>query len=211
MSPLFPAATLSLDGWHSAALRYDSPYCDARPAGAAIDLLLIHNISLPAGQFGGPHVSDLFTGRLAYNTDPSFASLRQVEVSAHFLVRRDGRLVQYVSTDQRAWHAGLSQFRGRPNCNGYSIGVEMEGSDFVPFEAVQYQALAALTVLLCSRYPLTEVCGHEHVAPGRKTDPGPFFDWSGYRKKVLETVQETVHEAPSLALTSGVLGFPSAV
>ncbi|CDG81391.1 1,6-anhydro-N-acetylmuramyl-L-alanine amidase AmpD [Janthinobacterium agaricidamnosum] len=201
MKPL----TINPDGWCDGASRYDSPYFDARPDGAVVDLLVIHNVSLPGGQFGGPHVSDLFTGRLDYNADPSFASLRHLEVSAHFFIRRDGRIVQYVSAHQRAWHAGVSVFRGRPHCNGYSIGIEMEGSDFVPFEPSQYRALAALTAALQAVYPLQQVCGHEHVAPGRKTDPGPFFDWPLYEKTLLQTQQQ----ASALALTYRALGFPS--
>ncbi|MEG2030872.1 MAG: 1,6-anhydro-N-acetylmuramyl-L-alanine amidase AmpD [Janthinobacterium sp.] len=193
------------DGWCDGAVRYDSPYWDARPAGAHIDLLVIHNISLPGGHFGGPHVSDLFTGRVDYNADPSFADLRGLQVSAHFFVRRDGALLQYVSADQRAWHAGTSTFDGRPQCNGYSIGVEMEGSDCVPFRPRQYRVLAALTAALSARYGLAHVRGHEHIAPGRKTDPGPFFDWNLYQ----EIWQETLRERPALALTTRVLGFPS--
>ncbi len=170
--------TVNPDGWCAAAWRYDSPHYNARPADAAIDLLVVHNISLPAGRFGGPHVSDLFTGRVDYNADPSLAALRNVAVSAHFLVRRDGRLVQYVSCNDRAWHAGVSQFQGRANCNDYSIGVEMEGTDNVAFTSVQYDVLAQLAQALQNRYPLRWITGHEHVAPGRKTDPGPCFDWT---------------------------------
>lgn len=170
--------TVHPDGWCEAAWRYDSPYYNARPADAAIDVLVVHNISLPAGRFGGHHVSDLFTGRVDYNADPSLADLRNVEVSAHFFVRRDGRLVQYVSCNDRAWHAGLSQFQGRANCNDFSIGVEMEGTDNVAFTSVQYEVLAQLAQALQNRYPLRWITGHEHVAPGRKTDPGPCFDWS---------------------------------
>lgn len=193
------------DGWCDGAVRYDSPYCDARPEGALVDLLVIHNISLPGGSFGGPHVSDLFTGRVDYNADPSFADLRGLQVSAHFFVRRDGALLQYVSADQRAWHAGTSSFQGRPQCNGYSIGIEMEGSDHVAFQPRQYRVLAALTAALAARYGLAEVRGHEHIAPGRKTDPGPFFDWNLYQEIWLESQRERA----ALALTTRVLGFPS--
>jgi AmpD protein len=160
-----------------AAARYDSPFFNARPDGMAVELLVVHNISLPAGRFGGPHVSDLFTGRVDYNADPSFADLRGLEVSAHFFVRRDGRLVQYVSCNDRAWHAGVSSFQGRANCNDFSVGVELEGTDHVVFSPVQYEVLAALAAALQKRYPLCFVTGHEHIAPGRKTDPGPCFDW----------------------------------
>lgn len=200
-----PAFVLGADGWCAGAARYATPHCDARPAGAAVDLLLIHNVSLPAGSFGGPHVSDLFTGRLDYNVDPSFAALRGLRVSAHFLVRRDGRVVQYVSTDARAWHAGVSVWRGRPRCNDYSIGIEMEGTDSVAFAPAQYAALAALTAALQARHRLAEVCGHEHVAPGRKTDPGPCFDWDLYKK----TWEKALPAEPALALTYRALRFPS--
>lgn len=199
------AWTIDEDGWCDGAVRYESPYCDARPEGALVDLLVIHNISLPGGSFGGPHVSDLFTGRVDYNADPSFADLRGLQVSAHFFVRRDGALLQYVSADQRAWHAGTSSFQGRPQCNGYSIGIEMEGSDHVAFQPRQYRVLAALTAALAARYGLAEVRGHEHIAPGRKTDPGPFFDWNLYQKIWLESQRERA----ALALTTRVLGFPS--
>lgn len=199
------AWTIDEDGWCDGAVRYDSPYCDARPEGALVDLLVIHNISLPGGSFGGPHVSDLFTGRVDYNADPSFADLRGLQVSAHFFVRRDGALLQYVSADQRAWHAGTSSFQGRPQCNGYSIGIEMEGSDHVAFQPRQYRVLAALTAALAARYGLDEVRGHEHIAPGRKTDPGPFFDWNLYQEIWLESQRERA----ALALTTRVLGFPS--
>jgi AmpD protein len=198
---------LAADGWCRGAARYDSPHCDARPDGAAVELLLIHNVSLPAGRFGGPHVSDLFTGRLDYNADPSFRALRGLEVSAHFFVRRDGRVVQYVSGNDRAWHAGVSAFRGRPRCNEFSIGIEMEGSDVVAFTATQYVVLAALTAALQARYPLRNVCGHEHVAAGRKTDPGPCFDWDLYRK----TLFEVSGGEGALVPTYRQLGFPATV
>jgi len=178
------------DGWLPSAQRYDSPFFDARPDPADITLLVVHNISLPLGCFGGPHVSDMFSGRIDYNVDPSFADLRGLKVSSHFFIRRDGRLIQYVNANDRAWHAGRSCFQGREKCNDFSIGVELEGSDFVPFEVAQYEALAALTIALRAHYPLTDVQGHEHIAPGRKTDPGPCFDWNFYRallnKKALD-------------------------
>lgn len=199
--------SISDEGWCDRATRYDSPHCEPRPPGAAIDLLVIHNISLPAGRFGGPHVSDLFTGRLDYNADPSFAALRGVRVSAHFLVRRDGRVIQYVSANDKAWHAGLSHFRGRARCNDFSIGVELEGADWVAFEAAQYQALAALTAALQARYRLADVCGHAHIAPARKTDPGPCFDWNLYKK----TLGGWHREVATLVLTHRVLRFPSAL
>ncbi|MES2742507.1 MAG: 1,6-anhydro-N-acetylmuramyl-L-alanine amidase AmpD [Pseudomonadota bacterium] len=190
-------------GWCRAAAPYASPFCDQRPAGLAIDLLVIHNISLPAGRFGGPHVADLFTGRLDVRADPCFAGLRGLRVSSHFLIRRDGRLLQFVPTDWRAWHAGLSAFEGRERCNDFSIGIELEGCDALPFEAAQYAALARLTAALRTRHDLTAVRGHEHIAPGRKSDPGPCFDWGRYRRLLLET--------PALAASAGALGFPPGV
>jgi AmpD protein len=201
-APAVGAPALTADGWWPAARRWDSPHRDARPcpAPADITLLVIHNISLPAGCFGGPHVSDLFTGRVDYNTDPSFADLRGLKVSSHFFIRRDGRVIQYVSADDRAWHAGRSAFLGREQCNDFSIGVELEGTDDKPFEAAQYAALAALTVALRARYPLAEVRGHEHIAPGRKTDPGPLFDWECYQKLLRQEAM--------LVGASAELGFP---
>ncbi len=179
------------DGWWLAAQRYDSPHYDERPDPADITLLVIHNISLPAGQFGGPHVSDLFTARLDYNADPSFAGLRGVKVSSHFFIRRDGRVLQYVSANARAWHAGRSAFQGREKCNDFSIGIELEGTDSTPFEPAQYRSLATLTLALQQHYPLQDVQGHEHIAPGRKTDPGVLFDWSQYQQIWREIRRET--------------------
>lgn len=166
-------------GWCAAATRRPSPNFDARPA-AAIDLLVIHNISLPPGQFGGPHITDLFHNKLDYDADSYFGQLRTLRVSAHFLIRRDGALIQFVSGNDRAWHAGVSLFCGRERCNDFSIGIELEGSDLLPFEDIQYDVLAGLTQALRQRYPLAAVAGHEHIAPGRKTDPGPYFDWARY-------------------------------
>jgi len=193
------------NGWYGGAARYPSPHCDARPDGVVPELLLIHNVSLPAGHFGGPHVSDLFTGRVDYNADPSFSALRGLKVSAHFFVRRDGRVIQYVAAGDRAWHAGVSAWRGRERCNDFSIGIELEGSDTVAFEPPQYAALAALTAALQRRYPLTEVCGHEHVAPGRKTDPGPCFDWKLYK----ETLEKRGPDGAELVPAYRQLRFPS--
>jgi AmpD protein len=190
-------AEIGLDGWCPQAARYDSPNFDARPAGAEVELLVIHNISLPAGQFGGPHIADLFTNRVDFSADPSFADLRGLTVSAHFLVRRDGRAVQFVSCNERAWHAGVSRFQGREQCNDFSVGIEMEGSDHVAFSTAQYQTLGALTLALAARYRLAAVQGHEHVAPGRKTDPGPFFDWD-LMAGMVEKEAENLHENGAL-------------
>ena len=180
------------DGWYSAARREPSPNCDERPEGAVAELLVIHNISLPPRQFGGPYIADLFCNRLDYEADPYFDQLRPLRVSAHFLIRRDGEVVQFVAAHRRAWHAGVSEFEGRQRCNDFSIGIELEGSDFDPFAAAQYPVLAVLTAALQKRYGLRCVIGHEHIAPGRKTDPGPFFDWQHYRDaigKIIEPAQ----------------------
>ncbi|NKI72019.1 1,6-anhydro-N-acetylmuramyl-L-alanine amidase AmpD [Collimonas pratensis] len=181
---LHPYFEVGADGWcrPDEVVRQSSPNCDDRPAGSAIDLLLIHNISLPPGQFGGPYIADLFGNRLAYDAHPYFEQLRPLRVSSHFLIVRDGGVIQFVSANQRAWHAGVSSFEGCERCNDFSIGIELEGSDFEEFSVMQYGALAALTHALQLRYPLTAVAGHEHVAPGRKTDPGPFFDWAQYQQ-----------------------------
>ncbi len=172
---------IGADGWSEGVACEPSPNFDARPADATIDLLVIHNISLPPEQFGGGFIADLFCNRLDCDAHPYFERLRDLRVSAHFLIRRDGSTLQFVSANERAWHAGASAFGARERCNDFSIGIELEGTDFVPFEAAQYGALAELTRALRKRYSLTDVAGHEHIAPGRKTDPGPFFDWMHYR------------------------------
>lgn len=176
------ALALRADGWLAGARRVVSPNCDARPPGTAVELLLIHNISLPPGVFGGDAIERLFAGTLADSDDPFLATLRGLRVSAHFLLRRDGEIVQFVPVQARAWHAGASIFDGRPRCNDFSVGVELEGSDFLPFTDAQYAALARLTRALRRALPLTAVRGHSDVAPGRKTDPGPYFDWPRYAR-----------------------------
>ena len=158
-----------------------SPNCDERPAGSAIDLLVIHAISLPPGEFGGDAIEALFTNRLDPSAHPYFATIAALRVSAHFLVRRDGAIVQFVPCGSRAWHAGASSWDGRERCNDFSIGVELEGTDEAPFEDAQYASLAALTDALAAAYPLRLVAGHSDVAPGRKSDPGPCFDWGRFR------------------------------
>lgn len=168
------------DGWASGVRREPSPNFDARPPGSAIELLVVHNISLPPGAFGSGDIARLFTNRLDTAAHPFFATLAGLRVSAHFLIERDGALTQFVSCLDRAWHAGASEFDGRPHCNDYSIGVELEGTDFAPFEAAQYATLASLTRALRAAYPLRAVRGHADIACGRKTDPGPFFDWLRY-------------------------------
>lgn len=164
-------------GWWSGAARRASPNCGPRPTGMAVDLVVLHSISLPPGVYGGDAVPRLFTNRLDWAAHPSFEAIRGLQVSAHFLLRRDGRALQFVSTDQRAWHAGASQWRGRDNCNDFSIGIELEGLEGQTFEPAQYGALNDLLQALSRRYPLQAIVGHEHVAPGRKHDPGPGFDW----------------------------------
>lgn len=161
-----------------------SPNCDERPAGTAVDLLVVHAISLPPGDFGGAAIEALFTNRLDPARHPYFEGIASLKVSAHFLVRRDGAIVQFVPCVKRAWHAGASKWGGRERCNDFSIGVELEGTDDVPFEDAQYASLAALTDALARAYPLRHVAGHSDVAPGRKTDPGPCFDWGRFRAAV---------------------------
>ncbi len=173
MSPAGPADA----GWLNAARACPSPNFGPRPAGVVVDLVVIHSISLPPGQYGGDAIERLFTNRLDWDAHPYYDEIRGLQVSAHFVVRRDGELLQFVSCDQRAWHAGRSTWRGRENCNDYAIGIELEGLEGETFEAVQYDVLAALLKQLALLYPLQNVVGHEHIAPGRKLDPGPGFDW----------------------------------
>ena len=158
-----------------------TPNCDERAAGCAVELLVIHSISVPPGEFGGPGVIALFTNRLDPNAHPCYAQLSALKVSAHFLIRRDAELVQFVPCEKRAWHAGVSSWRGRVRCNDFSVGIELEGCDNGPFEDAQYAVLAALTRALQGRYPIVDIVGHSDIAPGRKTDPGPHFDWAHYR------------------------------
>jgi N-acetyl-anhydromuramoyl-L-alanine amidase len=179
------AAVWSLDkaGLLPAARYVPSPNFDDRPDGAAIELLVVHNISLPPGQFGGPGIIDLFTNCLDANAHPYYRSIADTEVSSHFLIRRDGELIQFVRCSLRAWHAGKSQWRGRGRCNDFSIGVELEGADDQPFADSQYATLATLASVLLSEYPIQDCVGHSDIAipPGRKTDPGPHFDWTRFQ------------------------------
>ena len=164
-------------GWYRFARRLPSPNFGPRPEGAQIDLVVLHSISLPPGEYGGDEVQRLFTNTLDWEAHPYFQSIRGMEVSAHFYVRRDGELWQFVDADARAWHAGASNWRGRDNCNDDSIGIELEGLEGDVFEAPQYETLASLLPALAQRYPIVHVAGHEHIAPGRKLDPGPGFEW----------------------------------
>ena len=165
------------DGWLRRASRHPSPNCGPRPPNAGVSLAVIHSISLPPGQYGGPAIEQLFTNRLDWDAHPYFTQIRGMQVSAHFLIRRAGELLQFVSCDERAWHAGMSTWRGRPDCNDYSVGIELEGLEGEPFEAAQYDGLVRLLTDLSSHYLLQDVAGHEHVAPGRKHDPGQGFEW----------------------------------
>ncbi len=165
-----------------AAAQTPSPNCDERPAGVPVTLLVVHNISLPPGEFGGTGIVELFTNRLDPACHPYYAQIASLAVSSHFLIRRDGTLVQFVPCGKRAWHAGQSSWRGRERCNDFSIGVELEGTDELPYETTQYAMLARLTRALMRRYPIAHVAGHSDIAPGRKTDPGPAFDWDRYRR-----------------------------
>ncbi|HXF47502.1 MAG TPA: 1,6-anhydro-N-acetylmuramyl-L-alanine amidase AmpD [Burkholderiaceae bacterium] len=165
-------------GWVAGVTRVESPFHDERPAGSAIELLVVHNISLPPGRFGSGDVLRLFTGTLDTRAHPFFAALAGQRVSAHFFIDRQGGVTQLVSCRRRAWHAGASQFEGRSRCNDFSLGVELEGTDFSPYTDAQYVALARLVAVVRAAYPLRAVRGHSDIAPGRKTDPGPFFDWS---------------------------------
>lgn len=175
------ADLVDAEGWLAGARRLASPNCDARPDGAAIRLIVIHNISLPPGEFGGPGVEQLFTNCLEPSAHPYYAGIQGLKVSAHFFVRRDGGLVQFVPCGLRAWHAGVSSWRGRERCNDFSIGIELEGADDRPFSDLQYEALADLVRRLVRLYPVEGLAGHSDIAPGRKTDPGPCFDWGRLR------------------------------
>lgn len=169
--------------WLPQARCCPSPNCDQRPTGSRIDLLVIHNISLPPGQFGGPWIDDLFLNRLDPDADPYFQAVYQQRVSAHLLIQRNGLLTQYAPLNERAWHAGRSCFDGRDACNDFSIGIELEGTDEHPYSDDQYQALARVTREIMTRYPAItpeRIIGHSDIAPGRKTDPGPAFDWKRY-------------------------------
>lgn len=170
-------------GLLSAAAHVLSPNCDDRPAGATVELLVIHNISLPPGKFGGPGIIELFTNRLDPQAHPYYREIHGHKVSSHFLIRRDGDLVQFVPCIRRAWHAGQSEWRGRGRCNDFSVGVELEGADDQPFTDSQYAVLADLTRVLKRAYPIQGCVGHSDIAmpPGRKTDPGPHFDWDRFR------------------------------
>ena len=172
---------LDAEGWFIDARRVASPNCDPRPADTAISLVVIHGISLPPGEFGGGHVEALFQNRLDPDTHPYFREIAALRVSAHLFVRRDGELVQFVPCALRAWHAGASCWDGRERCNDFSIGIELEGTDSILYADAQYGTLLDVLRALVPRYPIQAIAGHAHVAPGRKTDPGPAFEWQRLR------------------------------
>lgn len=179
------------NGWITTACRRPSANCDERPVDGAIELLVIHGISLPAGQFGDGWIEDLFCNQLDPAAHSSFAELSELRVSAHVLIRRDGSVIQFVPFEKRAWHAGASNFEGRERCNDFSIGIELEGTDTIAYEPVQYRMLARLTRLLMNVYPgitPSQVVGHCDIAPGRKSDPGPSFDWALFRTMLQDDV-----------------------
>ena len=173
-----------VDGWLSAARKRPSPNYNARPTGQTPELIVIHNISLPAGEFGTGHAEALLCNELDCTIHPSFNELEGLEVSAHLLIDREGEVVQLVSFDDRAWHAGISEYCGRENCNDFSIGIELEGTDDLAYTDAQYQALAEMVPVIQRHYAISPsaITGHSDIAPGRKTDPGPAFDWSRLRK-----------------------------
>jgi len=170
---------IDADGWLVGAEHLPSPNFDAR-SEVPIELLVIHNISLPPGEFGGEGVARFFTNTLDVTEHPYFQTIAELKVSSHFFIRRDGSVIQFVSCLQRAWHAGLSNWQGRARNNDFSLGIELEGSDFVPFTEAQYVTLCELSKLLRAAYPIKGIAGHSDIAPLRKTDPGPFFNWLRY-------------------------------
>ena len=171
---------IDADGLLTGARYVPSPNCDERPPGTAVELLVIHAISLPPGEFGGPGIVDLFMNRLDAAAHPYYQEIAALKVSAHFLIRRDGEVIQFVPCGKRAWHAGESSWRGRGRCNDFSIGIELEGADHEPFADIQYARLARLTRALQAD-ALADIVGHSDIAPARKTDPGPCFDWPRFR------------------------------
>lgn len=177
-------------GWLTGARHLPSPNFGPRPAAAhgQIDLIVLHSISLPPGEYGTGAVQQLFTNQLDWQAHPYYQSIEGLQVSAHFFIERDGTLWQFVGCDDRAWHAGASAYRGRSNCNDDSIGIELEGLEGLPFEPAQYAALAHLCSAIAAHYPIAHIAGHEHIAPGRKQDPGPGFDWAA--------LQSTLHWPP---------------
>ena len=184
--PTKPAHSPTVDalwaqGWYRFARHAPSPNFGPRPPQAVVDLVVLHSISMPPGQYGGDGVQQLFSNQLDWDAHPYYGTIRGLEVSAHFYIRRDGALWQFVSGDDRAWHAGRSHYRGRDNCNDDSIGIELEGLEGDRFEDAQYETLLSLLAAIAQQYPVIHIAGHEHIAPGRKADPGPGFDWAALR------------------------------
>ncbi|WP_250657625.1 1,6-anhydro-N-acetylmuramyl-L-alanine amidase AmpD [Alkalimarinus coralli] len=177
------------DGWLNGVTRVASPNFNQRPADTEINLLVIHNISLPPGEYGGDHIERFFTNQLDHSLHPFFKEIEGLKVSSHLLIKRNGEVVQFVPFNQRAWHAGLSVFQTVENCNDFSIGIELEGEDDVPYTSHQYSVLADITRSLMAEYPaisMDRIVGHQHISPGRKTDPGAAFDWTGYFAQVSD-------------------------
>jgi len=183
-----PGALVIVNGVVNAARFVMSPNCDERPAGEAVSLAVIHAISLPPGEFGGDAVERLFTNRLEADAHPYYRDVHARRLSAHFFIDRQGRLTQFVPCHLRAWHAGASRWRGRDRCNDFSIGIELEGCDDRPYAEAQYLALTPLLAVLLNAYPIADVVGHSDIAPGRKTDPGPNFDWTRLRAELASGV-----------------------
>ncbi|MDZ7938255.1 MAG: 1,6-anhydro-N-acetylmuramyl-L-alanine amidase AmpD [Rhodoferax sp.] len=177
-----PPSSLWDQGWYRFAYRCPSPNFGARPVDTSIELVVLHSISLPPGHYGGNAVAELFTNQLDWNAHPYYRTIEGMQVSAHFFVRRNGDLWQFVSALDRAWHAGTSFYRGRNNCNDHSIGIELEGLEGDTFELAQYETLQSLLPALRQQFPIHHIAGHEHIAPGRKADPGPGFQWDGLRR-----------------------------
>jgi AmpD protein len=183
------------NGWLEQAIQHESPHADERTDATDISVLVVHGISLPAGEFGGPYIDELFMGTLDTTAHPDFAILEGLRVSAHCLIRRDGELIQYVPFHRRAWHAGRSNYCGRRRCNDFTIGIELEGTDTTPYTQKQYERLAEVARQLIDHYPaLTRhrIVGHEHIAPVRKTDPGPAFDWPRFKHLLNDNLTKKV-------------------
>ena len=194
-----PRARVWARGWYAHAHACASPNFGPRPPGACIDLLVLHSISLPPGVYGGPGVQQLFTNQLDWKAHPYYQQIEGLQVSAHFFIQRGGELWQFVSCDDRAWHAGRSRYAGRDNCNDFSIGIELEGLEGDRFEDCQYDTLEALLSDIALHYPLRHIAGHEHIAPGRKNDPGPGLDWHRLQRSTglaLRSFPHTTHPAP---------------
>tara|TARA_B100001996_G_scaffold9151_1_gene7695 strand:+ start:425 stop:991 length:567 start_codon:yes stop_codon:yes gene_type:complete len=178
MNPLHNFYELNQNGLIKDANFLKSPNYDNRPKDKLISMIVIHSISLPPNKFGGQFIEDFFTNKLDVNYDSYFENIKKLKVSSHFLIKRNGELIQFVSCKDRAWHAGDSNWKNNSNCNDFSIGIELEGSDLVPFEEMQYMKLIDLLKCLCKNYPISDIVGHNQIASGRKTDPGPLFDWN---------------------------------